>query len=140
MVEALNRYLERMSEIIVFFGGSIDKFMGDSIMALFGAPTALENDIEAALCCAIEMQAAMTEINAVNASLGMPPLHMGIGINTGEVIAGTFGSHLHNEYTVIGDEVNLTSRVAARHRAFDGDRERNRVAVVDSENGASRGL
>jgi adenylate cyclase len=113
MVEALNRYLEKMSEIILRHGGSIDKFMGDSIMALFGAPDPLHNDIEAALRCAIQMQVAMDEINAVNQTLGMTPLHMGIGINTGEVIAGHLGSHYHSEYTVIGDEVNLASRVEA---------------------------
>jgi adenylate cyclase len=113
MVEALNRYLEKMSEIILRHGGSIDKFMGDAIMALFGAPAALENDIEAALRCAIEMQAAMADINSINQALGMAPLFMGIGINTGEVIAGHLGSHFHSEYTVIGDEVNLTSRVEA---------------------------
>jgi adenylate cyclase len=113
MVEALNRYLEKMSEIILRHGGSIDKFMGDSIMALFGAPEPLHNDIEAALRCAIQMQVAMEEINAVNQALGMAPLFMGIGINTGEVIAGHLGSHYHSEYTVIGDEVNLASRVEA---------------------------
>jgi adenylate cyclase len=113
MVEALNRYLEKMSEIILRHGGTIDKFMGDAIMALFGAPAELENDVQAALCCAIEMQAAMEDINAVNQTMGMAPLHMGIGINTGEVIAGHLGSHFHSEYTVIGDEVNLTSRVEA---------------------------
>jgi adenylate cyclase len=113
MVEALNRYLEKMSEIILRHGGSIDKFMGDAIMALFGAPAELENDIEAALRCAIEMQCAMAEINAVNHQLGMAPLYMGIGINTGEVIAGHLGSQYHSEYTVIGDEVNLASRVEA---------------------------
>jgi len=113
MVEALNRYLEKMSEIILRHGGSIDKFMGDSIMALFGAPDPLHNDIEAALRCAIQMQAAMEEINDVNQALGMAPLYMGIGINTGEVIAGHLGSHYHSEYTVIGDEVNLASRVEA---------------------------
>jgi adenylate cyclase len=113
MVEALNRYLEKMTEIILRHGGSIDKFMGDAIMALFGAPAALENDVEAALRCGIEMQAAMADINAVNKELGMAPLFMGIGINTGDVIAGHLGSHYHSEYTVIGDEVNLTSRVEA---------------------------
>jgi adenylate cyclase len=113
MVEALNRYLEKMSEIILHHGGSIDKFMGDSIMALFGAPDPMQNDIEAALRCAIQMQAAMADINAVNQTLGMAPLYMGIGINTGEVIVGHLGSHYHSEYTVIGDEVNLASRVEA---------------------------
>ena len=113
MVTALNRYLERMTEIIVRHGGCIDKFMGDSIMVLFGAPLPLDNDIEAALACAIEMQLAMDDINAQNLLHGMAPLYMGIGINTGEVVVGHLGSRLHSEYTVIGDQVNLTSRVEA---------------------------
>jgi adenylate cyclase len=113
MVEALNRYLEKMSEIILRNGGIIDKFMGDSIMALFGAPESMDNDIESALRCAIEMQCAMDEVNHVNAATGMAPLYMGIGINSGEVVLGQVGSHYHSEYTVIGDEVNLTSRVEA---------------------------
>ncbi|WP_394789158.1 adenylate/guanylate cyclase domain-containing protein [Rhodoferax sp.] len=113
MVAALNRYLERMTEIILRHGGSIDKFMGDAIMVLFGAPDTLDNDIEAALACAIEMQLAMDDINAQNQQHGMAPLYMGIGINTGEVVVGHLGSKLHSEYTVIGDQVNLTSRVEA---------------------------
>jgi adenylate cyclase len=113
MVAALNRYLERMTEIILRYGGSIDKFMGDAIMVLFGAPHMLDNDIEAALACAIEMQLAMDDINAQNQQHGMAPLYMGIGINTGDVVVGHLGSRLHSEYTVIGDQVNLTSRVEA---------------------------
>lgn len=113
MVEALNRYFERMSEIILRHGGTIDKFMGDAIMVLFGAPISREGDIEAALACAIEMQTAMKDINEQNKAHGMAPLYMGIGINTGEVVAGRLGSALHNEYTVIGDSVNLASRVEA---------------------------
>ena len=113
MVAALNRYLTRMTEIIVRHGGSIDKFMGDAIMALFGAPDELPGDVEAALACAIEMQLAMEDVNAENARLGMAPLYMGIGVNTGVVVAGHLGSPLHREYTVIGDPVNLASRVEA---------------------------
>ena len=113
MLAALNHYLERMTEIILRHGGSIDKFMGDAIMVLFGAPAAMDNDIEAALACAIEMQQAMDGINAHNLQHGMAPLYMGIGINTGEVVAGHLGSMLHSEYTVIGDQVNLASRVEA---------------------------
>jgi len=113
MIAALNRYYERMTEIILRHGGSIDKFMGDAIMALFGAPTVLENDIEAALTCAIEMQMAMEEINIENQRHGMALLHMGIGINTGEVVVGQLGSWRHSEYTAIGDQVNLASRVEA---------------------------
>jgi len=113
MVEALNRYLEKMSEIILRHGGIIDKFMGDAIMALFGAPKPMDNDVEAALRCAVEMQAAMEEVNRTNQMIDMAPLYMGIGINTGEVVVGQLGSHYHSEYTVIGDEVNLTSRLEA---------------------------
>ncbi|OGA32257.1 MAG: hypothetical protein A3F75_10370 [Betaproteobacteria bacterium RIFCSPLOWO2_12_FULL_64_23] len=113
MVEVLNRYFERMSEIIIRHGGTIDKFMGDAIMALFGAPIVRDDDIEAALACAIEMQMAMHDINEQNKAYGMVPLYMGIGINTGEVVAGHLGSALHSEYTVIGDQVNLASRVEA---------------------------
>lgn len=113
MVTALNRYLERMTEIILRHGGSIDKFMGDGIMVLFGAPKPLERPIEAALACAIEMQLAMDDINAQNQHLGMSPLYMGIGINTGEVVVGHLGSPLYTEYTVIGDQVNLASRLEA---------------------------
>jgi len=113
IVEALNRYLACMSEIIVRHGGSIDKFMGDSIMALFGAPRTQQNHINAALNCAIEMQQAMAQINQQNQVHGMASWYMGIGINTGEVVACNLGSALHSEYTVIGDEVNLASRVEA---------------------------
>jgi adenylate cyclase len=113
MVEALNRYLARMTEIIVRWGGAVDKFMGDAIMVLFGAPDALTHDIEAAIGCAIEMQIAMDEINAENLRHGMVPWFMGIGINTGEVVAGHLGSALHSEYTVIGEQVNLASRIEA---------------------------
>lgn len=140
MVEALNRYLEKMSEIILRHGGVIDKFMGDSIMALFGAPDVMDNDTEAALRCAIEMQAAMAEVNRVNEAMGMAPLYMGIGINTGEVIAGPLGSHFHSEYTVIGDEVNLTSRVEAHslrgqillsEKAYELTRDRIEIGQIN---------
>jgi len=113
LLELLNRYFSKMSEVILKYNGVIDKFMGDSIMALFGAPDTHEDDLERTLACAIEMQLAMGEINEVNKKLGMPSLYMGIGINTGEVVAGSLGSELHNEYTVIGNEVNLASRLEA---------------------------
>lgn len=111
LMATLNRYLEKMSEIILDHGGTIDKFMGDAVMAVFGAPNEHDNDIEEAISCAIEMQIAMNGINEENEAYGIAPLYMGIGINTGEVVAGNLGSRLHSEYTVIGDQVNLASRV-----------------------------
>jgi len=113
VVEMLNRYFTHMCEIIYRHGGIVDKFMGDSIMALFGVPTSRTNDVEHAVCCAAEMQIRMDRFNEENRRVRLPDLHMGIGLNTGEVIAGKIGSDLHSEYTVIGDEVNLTSRIEA---------------------------
>ena len=113
VLEILNRYLARMSEIIFRHGGTIDKFMGDSIMVLFGAPVTHEDDVRRAVICAVEMQIAMNAINRDNKQRGVPELFMGIGINTGTVMAGLLGSELYSEYTVIGDEVNLTSRIEA---------------------------
>lgn len=113
VVDMLNRYFSRMCQVIVKHGGTIDKFMGDSIMVLFGAPVAGQHDAERAIACAVEMQLAMTEINAQNYALNMPELFVGIGINSGVVVAGPLGGDLHSEYTVIGDEVNITSRIEA---------------------------
>jgi adenylate cyclase len=113
VLNLLNRYLAKMSEIVVRNQGTIDKFMGDSIMVLFGAPYSQRDDVKHAITCAVEMQIAMDEINAYHKNLEMPELFMGIGINTGTVMAGLLGSALHSEYTVIGDEVNLTSRIEA---------------------------
>ena len=113
VLELLNKYLIEMSKVVTRWRGTIDKFMGDSIMVLFGAPHAGEDDVKRAVACAVEMQIAMDELNKRNKEIGMPPLYMGIGINTGKVMAGLLGSDLYSEYTVIGDEVNLASRIEA---------------------------
>ena len=113
VIKILNPCLIKMSEIIFKHQGTIDKFMGDSIMVLFGAPVQRPDDVQRALACAVEMQITMDAINLEHKEQGMPELYMGIGINTGEVLAGTLGSDLYSEYTVIGDEVNLASRIEA---------------------------
>lgn len=113
LIEMLNLYFSRMCEIIVRYGGSIDKFMGDSIMALFGIQQAKKDDLQRAIACAVEMQQTMLEVNTQNIQLGFPRLFMGIGINTGTVVAGKLGSDLHSEYTVIGDAVNTACRIEA---------------------------
>lgn len=113
VVDMLNRYLDQMCAIIYRHGGTVDKFMGDSIMALFGAPVSRPDPITLAIRCAVEMQIAMDSFNKENQGLGLPTLYMGIGINTGEVVAGKIGSDLHSEYTVIGEEVTLASRIEA---------------------------
>lgn len=113
VIEMLNPVLIKMSEIIFKHGGTIDKFMGDAIMVLFGAVNPRDDDVARALACAVEMQIRMQELNADHKTRGLPELFMGIGINTGEVMAGVLGSDLYAEYTVIGDEVNLASRIEA---------------------------
>ena len=113
VVELLNRYFSRMTDIIFQHQGTLDKFMGDSIMALFGAPVSRPDDAERAVLCAVQMQLAMDEFNRENEGHNLPPLYMGIGINTGLVVAGSFGSEKRSQYTVIGDQVNLVSRIEA---------------------------
>ena len=113
VITMLNRCLGRMNEIVSRHQGIIDKFMGDSIMVLFGMPVEQPDDVQRALACAIEMQLAMSDLNSRDRQEGMPELFMGIGINTGRVMAGRFGSNFYSEFTVIGDEVNLASRIEA---------------------------
>lgn len=113
VLRMLNPVLIKMSEIIFKHGGTIDKFMGDSIMALFGAPRSRSDDVARALSCAVEMQVWMRDYSTKQRNSGLLELFMGIGINTGNVLAGTLGSDVYSEYTVIGDEVNLTSRIEA---------------------------
>ena len=113
VIEMLNPVLIKMSEIIFKHGGTIDKFMGDAIMVLFGAIIERDDDVARALSCAVEMQTRMQQLNIEHKNKGLPDLYMGIGINTGEVMAGVLGSDVYSEYTVIGDEVNLASRIEA---------------------------
>ncbi len=111
VLDVLNSYFAQMSRIILEHGGTIDKFMGDAIMVLFGAPASQPDDADRAVCCAVNMQIALHQMNALHKRAGRPELFMGIGLNTGAVMAGNLGSDLYSEYTVIGDEVNLTSRI-----------------------------
>jgi adenylate cyclase len=114
VMDMLNRYFSVMTDVIIENSGTIDKLMGDSMMVLFGAPNTQEDDVERAIACAVGMQQAMSSFNEQNIAMGLPALFIGIGLNTGEVVAGSVGSQHHSEYTVIGDEVNLASRIEAQ--------------------------
>jgi adenylate cyclase len=111
VVKILNIYLGYMADIITEYKGTIDEFMGDGILVLFGAPTAREDDAERAVACAIAMQLAMIPVNEEMKKLGLSPLKMGIGINTGEVVVGNIGSTKRTKYGVVGSQVNLTYRI-----------------------------
>jgi adenylate cyclase len=114
VLELLNRCFVNMSEIIVRHRGTIDKFMGDSIMVIFfGEPATPGEDVRRALLCAVDMQVGMEALNESQRRAGTPELFMGIGINTGKVMAGLIGSDLYSAYTVIGEHVNLVSRIEA---------------------------
>jgi sigma-B regulation protein RsbU (phosphoserine phosphatase) len=111
MIDLINRYLARMTPIILAHGGTINEFIGDAILVLFGAPFERPDDAVRAARCALAMQAAMAGLNAENAALGLPTLSMGIGIHTGVVVAGNIGSKEHVKYGVVGPTVNLAARV-----------------------------
>jgi adenylate cyclase len=114
VLELLNRCFVAMSEIIVRHHGTIDKFMGDSIMVIFpGSAEQPGEDVKRALVCAVDMQTSMEWLNRQHKRANMPELFMGIGINTGSVMAGVLGSDVYSAYTVIGQDVNLTSRIEA---------------------------
>jgi len=128
MLALLNRYLDRMSTIIEQHGGVIDKYIGDAIMALFGAPVADPDAPDKAITAAREMAAALDVLNRELLLEGKPVLAFGIGINTARVVAGNMGSKTRLNYTVIGDGVNLASRLEGltKERAY-------RTVIIVSE-------
>jgi len=113
-IKVLNFYFESMVDVITKYQGTIDEFMGDGILVLFGAPITKENDPERALACAIEMQLAITQVNEQIKQWGHSSLAMGIGINTGEAIVGNIGSEKRTKYGVVGSQVNLTYRIESQ--------------------------
>ena len=111
VVAVLNNYLGKMAEIVTAYNGTIDEFIGDAILALFGAPIHREDDAERAVVCALQMQLAMREVNDENRKNGFPELEMGIALNTGECVVGNIGSQKRAKYGVVGSHVNLTGRI-----------------------------
>ncbi len=107
----VGKHLSAMAEVVLSLGGMIDKFQGDAVMVVFGAPEPTLDHAEQALRCAIAMQARQTELNAEGWDADVPELGVGIGVNTGPVIAGTVGGGGRLEYTVVGDAVNVAQRL-----------------------------
>ena len=111
LISLLNRYLGKMLDILIDYGGVIDEIIGDGILAFFGAPEPLEDHPAAAVACALKMQLAMDEINAVSQAQGLPNLEMGIAVNSGQVVLGNIGSEKRTKYGAVGPEVNFTGRM-----------------------------
>lgn len=113
VVEILNEYFTRVTDVIFDFGGMLDKYIGDAVMAVFGAPISKGNDAEHCVNAAMHIQRLLIELNRDAAARHWPELSVGIGINTGIVTAGNIGSLRRIDYTVIGDTVNIASRLAS---------------------------
>jgi adenylate cyclase len=113
IVRMLNEYFELMVDVIFKYQGTLDKFVGDEIIALFGAPVAMENAEVKAVECALDMMQVLSEFNRVRLDEGQNEIKIGIGINTGMVVTGAIGSSRALQYTAIGDAMNTTARLCS---------------------------
>lgn len=121
LVDVLHDFLNPMSDIIVQYGGTIDKYIGDAIMALFGAPLSLEDHAARACRTALAMTAALKRLDREWEAGGRPPLRVGVGLNTGVAAVGNMGSDRLFDYTAIGDNVNLASRLEGLNKYYGTD-------------------
>ncbi len=129
--EYINTFLTAMTEVIHAHRGTVDKYMGDSVMAFWGAPVDDEEHAEHAVTAALAMQREVARLSTGFVTRGLPPLAVGIGINTGVVRVGDMGSKLRRAYTVIGDAVNLASRLESLTRRYE-------VPIIVGETTAQR--
>jgi adenylate cyclase len=118
IVQQLNEYFTAMVQVLFRHHGTLDKFVGDMVMGLFGAPLDDPQHADHAVAAALEMTAVLDRLNAVWTADGRPPLDIGIGINSGEMIAGNIGSETIMSYTVIGDAVNLGARLESLNKEY----------------------
>ena len=122
LIEYLNTYMEPMSNIIIKYDGTIDKYIGDAVMGIFGAPVSSENHAKDACYAAIEYQQALKLLREKEKNRGVAEIYARIGINTGEMIVGNMGCSIGEQskfnYTVIGDEVNLASRLEGANKFY----------------------
>jgi adenylate cyclase len=133
VVTFLNDYFSEMVEAVFEQGGVLDKFIGDGLMAVFGSLGDQPDHPVRAVRAALRMKALLGKINAERAAVGKPPVQIGIGIHTDEVIVGNIGSTRRLEYTVVGDGVNTSSRVQALNKEFG-----TTILITDTTYGAVR--
>jgi len=111
VVRMLNTYFEIMVDVVMKYNGTINEIVGDALLVIFGAPREMHHRARHAVACAIDMQNAIRQVNAQNRKMGLPELEMGIGLNDDEVIVGNIGSSKRSKYAVVGNGVNVTSRI-----------------------------
>lgn len=121
VVEMLNEYFAVMVNIINTHGGVVDKFIGDAIMAVWGAPQSSEKDAHNAVRACLEMRKGLDKLNEKRIARNQPPINIGMGLHAGTAISGTIGSDERMEYTVIGNTVNTASRIESSTKAFGSD-------------------
>ncbi|HUO57064.1 MAG TPA: adenylate/guanylate cyclase domain-containing protein [bacterium] len=114
IVADLNEYFTLMVDVVLKYEGTLDKFIGDAVMAVWGAPVPFEDKELRAVKAALEMQEVLATYNQARAGKKLPPITMGVGINSGMVVSGNLGSDKRTDYTVIGEEVNLASRICSK--------------------------
>jgi len=121
LVELINMFLDRMTKVVLKNGGTIDKYMGDCIMAFWNAPLPCDNHAEMGVKTAIEIELLTEQLNAQLKldGLDLPPVVIGTGVNTGTCIVGNMGSELRFDYSVVGDAVNLGARLEVQTRTYD---------------------
>ena len=131
LTSLINRFLDNQTEIILKHGGTIDKYMGDCIMAFWGAPCPDENHVENATKAALEMRVALEELNEKLREEGLDEINTGAGINTGDCVVGNFGSSTRFDYSVLGDSVNLAARLESSCKEYDADLIISEHSLVD---------
>ncbi|MFQ5893338.1 MAG: CHASE2 domain-containing protein, partial [Nitrospinota bacterium] len=134
LVEFLNQYLTAMTEIILGYEGTVDKFEGDAIIAFYGAPIPLDDHPRRACLAALDMQRRLAELRAQWSTQGLPALSMRVGLHTGPMVVGNMGSHQKMDYTIIGDAVNLTARLERVNKVY-----RTEILVSEATWSASGG-
>lgn len=118
LVQLMNEYLDAMTDVVIKNRGTLDKYIGDAVMAFWGAPISLENHAEMACITALEMQEELDKLQESWRERKLPEINVRIGINTGEVIVGNIGSRKRFDYTVMGDDVNLASRLEGANKQY----------------------
>ena len=119
LVDLVNRLLTQLTDCVLRHGGTVDKFMGDCIMAFWGAPLDCEDHAERAMLTARDMLALIDDLNAELDAEGLPNLNVGVGINSGQCVVGNMGSQSRFDYSVLGDAVNVASRLEGQTRNYD---------------------